>query len=130
MIPMKAQVSSEFMVVYTALMILFVVMFTIFFGSDRNLLQTADSVSAMRNAQALASAVNYVYLAGDGASYDYTIGSLDEDENLTMSDFSVTSESPEAYASAPLLDGKRNATALGPGSINIANNRGEVHISR
>ncbi len=126
---MKAQVSSEFMVVFSALLLIFVVVFTIYAGGSLNLFQAESSVGALRNANAVAAALNYVYLAGDGASYSFTLARMVNDENITISDYAVASERPHAYAAAPLLDGNINASSMGRGAAVITNNGGELDIS-
>jgi hypothetical protein len=127
---MRAQVSPEFMAVYTAMFMIFVVVFAIYFGGNLNLVQVQDSVAALRNAQATAAAINYVYLAGDGASYNFTLPNRENEENITMSDYAVTSERPQAMASAPLLDASMNVSSLDRGSIVITNNKGEIDIGK
>jgi len=118
------------MVMYSALFIIFVVVFTIYFGGDLNLFQAQDSVAAMRNAQTAAAAINYVYLAGDGAGYNFTLTGMTNEENITISDYAVTSEKQHSSASAPLLDADVNVSAIGRGNIMITNNRGEIDIGR
>ena len=126
---MKAQVSSEFMVVFSALILIFVVVFTMYSGGSLNLFQAEGSVGALRNANAVAAALNYAYLAGDGASYSFTLARMANDENITISDYAVASERPRAYAAAPLLDGSINASSMERGMVSITNNGGELDIS-
>ncbi len=125
---MKAQVSFEFMVVFSALMMIFVVVFVISFGGGLNLFQAQDSAAAQRNAQSVAAAINYVYLAGDGASYDLSIANMANGENITISDYAVTSDRQHASASAPLLDAGTEPDSLGRGDAVLSNNGGEIHI--
>lgn len=125
---MRAQVSSEFMVAYTALLMIFVMVFVIYSGGTLNLFQVQDSLAAFRNAQSAAAAINYVYLAGDGASYSFTAANLADQENITISDYGVTSDRPQGSASVPLLDAETNTTSIARGSMTITNNRGEIDI--
>lgn len=125
---MRAQASLEFLVVYSALLMIFVVIFTVYFGGSLNLFQAQDSVAALRNANSVAAAINYVYLAGDGASYDFTLTNMVEGENVTISDYAVTSERPHASAGAPLLDAKVNVSSVNRGDVVISNERGDIHI--
>jgi uncharacterized protein (UPF0333 family) len=126
---MKAQVSFEFMVVFAALMMIFVAMFALYFGGSLNLFQAQDSAAAQRDAQSVAAAINYVYLAGDGASYDFTLANMAGAENVTISDYSVTSDRPKASASAPLLDAGTEPDSLPAGNAVISNNQGEINIT-
>ncbi|NYZ74537.1 hypothetical protein H0O00_05315 [Candidatus Micrarchaeota archaeon] len=125
---MKAQASLEFMIVYSVLLMIFVVVFTISFGGSLNLFQAQDSALAMRNSHAAAAAMNYVYLAGDGASYNFTRANADNRENVTMSAYAVTVWRPLASAAVPLLDGKMNASSLNRSGMLITNNGGEIDI--
>jgi hypothetical protein len=109
---------------------IFLGVFAIYFGGSINLFQAQDSVAAMRNAYAVAAALNYVYLAGDGASYNFTLTEVANGENVTVSSYEVESKRPQASAVAPLLDGDVNTTALGRGDMQISNNRGELDIGK
>jgi hypothetical protein len=126
---MRAQTSFEFMVVLAALLMLFMIVFSISIGGSGNLLQARETVSAQRNAYAAAAAMNFVYLAGDGARYNLTLGSVADGENITISDYSVTSMRDTVSAGAPLLDGRSDASALSRGEFQISNEGGEVHVS-
>jgi hypothetical protein len=126
---MKAQISSEFIMVYTALLMIFVVIFSILFGSDFNLFQAQDLAASQRDALSAATAMNFVYLAGDGASYNFTPQNVIAGENITISGFGVSVQRPHAYASAPLLDAKVNATSIS-GNIMMRNNEGEIDIGK
>jgi uncharacterized protein (UPF0333 family) len=124
---MKAQISSEFLVVFSMLMMVFLVMFTIFFGSNQDLARTQDSLRAQRDATALASAMNFVYLAGDGSSYDLPMGILDDNESITVSNSSVYSVVSGSFGSAPLVSGRAIQAGNMSGSVNITNSAGVVH---
>ncbi|MFH1521024.1 MAG: hypothetical protein ABID61_05245 [Candidatus Micrarchaeota archaeon] len=125
---MRAQVSSEFMIVYSALFTLFLVLFFVYFDGSLNLFQTQDKIMALRNAQSIASAINFVYLAGDGASYEFTMTNIKNEENITITNYAVTSTRPHASASAPLLNADVNTDSLSQGNITITNNGGEIVI--
>jgi len=126
---MRAQMSSEFIFVYSALLFIFVVVFVIYFGGSLNLHQAQDSAAALHDAQSIAAAINYVYLAGDGASLNFTPTGIRNEENITISSFAVTSELPHASASAPLLDARVSFTSLERGGVRITNNQGEINIT-
>jgi len=117
------------MVVLTALLMLFIIVFVITSGGRSNLLQAQDTVAAGRNSYSLASAINFVYLAGDGASYNYTSRNAPLEMNTTITGFTVTTEWNGAWISAPLLDGRVNESSIGAGSYVISNNGGEIDIS-
>jgi len=128
MMLMKAQISSEFLIVYAALLMVFTITFGIIFGGGINLAQTQDHLASLRNSQAIASAINYVYLAGDGASYNLTLTNFKNDENITLTDYAVTSSRPQATTGSPLLDADINASSLRQGNAVITNKKGELDI--
>lgn len=124
----KAQTSFEFMVVLSALLMLFIIVFSVSAGGGSNLVQARDTIYAQRNAFAAASAMNFVYLAGDGAMYNITLGGVQDGENLTVGEYSLTSMREGVTAGAPLLDGKTNVSMLTRGEYRISNEGGEIHV--
>jgi hypothetical protein len=120
---MKAQISAEFLVVYAALLTISLVVLAISFGSGSLLAQAKDNADAKRDALALASAANFVYLAGEGASITIESGG-----GLEVSGYSVTATRGDASASAPLLHG--GVDAAGPGNITITNRGGVIDITQ
>jgi hypothetical protein len=124
---MKAQTIPEFLVVYSALLAVFLIVFTVAVSGSLNLYQSQDSVAALRNAYDLATALNYVYLAGDGAGYNFTMTGLESGENITIWSYEVTSKRIGGSAAAPLLDGDTNTTALGSTNVLITNSAGELY---
>lgn len=127
---MKAQVSSEFMIVIAALAMIFIIVFFIAAGGSANLLQAQDSAAALRNAYSAAAAINYVYLAGDGASYGLTLRNVVEGENITITAYAVTSERPHSSASAPLITGAVNASSLVQGQALVYNSGGVIYAAQ
>lgn len=124
---MKAQVSSEFMIVYAALFTIFIIIFAIYYDGDLNLFQTQDRINSFRNANSISAVINYVYLAGDGASYNFTVTNVINDENITITENAVTTYRPHASGSAPLINGAVNGT-LDDREVVITNNKGEIDI--
>ncbi len=124
---MKGQISSEFLVVYSALFAIFIVVFTIYLGGNFNLAQIQDSAIASTNAQTAAAAYNYVYLAGSGASYNVTM-SLGNNESVSIYNHSIQSSRTFASSYASILDSKRNSSTLVRGYNIISNNAGEIDI--
>jgi hypothetical protein len=126
---MKAQVTAEFLVVVSALAAIFLIFYVVYFGQNINLTQSQDSIAAMRNAYALSAAMNYVYLAGEGAQYNFTLRK-EQDENVTISNLSVESSRTHAVAQAPLLEGNTNASSVNGGQMVIRNNDGVIEIGQ
>lgn len=127
---MKAQVSPEFLMVYAVLLTIALILFVVYFNGNINLFQNQDKAVALRNANSIAAAINYVYLAGNGASYRFTVSGTTTNENITLNDYSVSSTRTHGSASAPLLDANVNETYLERGEIRITNNRGDIHIDK
>lgn len=125
---MRAQVSSEFMIVYSALFTIFLVVFAIYYDGGLNLFQTQDKINSFRNANSVAAVINYVYLAGDGASYNFTVTNVLNEENITITDHAVTSYRPYASGSAPLINGNVNESTLDEKEVIVTNNQGEIDI--
>ncbi len=124
---MKAQISSEFLVVFSMLLMVFLVMYTIFFGSNIDLNQSQNALRAERDAMALAAAINFVYLAGEGAGYNLSMGALPQGEIITVSGTGVSCEIGKAFGSAPLLTGATSPSGNMSGNVNITNRGGEVY---
>ena len=122
----RAQASIEFLIVFSALLGIFLVVFALSFWGEGNLVQIQDSAASMRNAQSIAAAINYVYLAGDGASYNLAISNVLDAENIALSSHAVSSTRRNAYSSAALLNGKMNFSSLGKGKVVLTNNGGEI----
>lgn len=127
---MRAQISSEFFIVYAILLTIFIIVFTIYLGGNYNLAQIQDSSSALRNSHSVAATINYVYLAGEGASYNLSLNSVANSENITISNYSVTSNRQFGSASSGILISNINSTSIYRGNNIISNNEGEIHISR
>ena len=126
----KAQVSAEFLVVYSALFAIFLLVFTVYLGGHYNLAQLEDTASAARNSRSIAAAMNYVYLAGDGASYNMTLTNYENSENVTISNYTITSNRTYSSASASILNSKINSSSLRRGNTIITNNQGGIDITR
>lgn len=116
------------MVVLSALLMVFIIVSMVSLGGGLNLFQAQETAASLRNAHALAAAVNFVYLAGDGASYNLTLANMANDENITTSDFAATSQRPHSSGSAPLLEAGVNASSVGRGDVQLSNAGGEVHV--
>ncbi|MBI5046577.1 class III signal peptide-containing protein [Candidatus Micrarchaeota archaeon] len=126
---MKGQISAEFLIVLGAVLLIFIVFFTIFSGQQLNLFQIQDSTTAMQKAYAFATVINYVYTAGEGASYNYSIVKSSQ-ENINISDFSVEVARGYSKAQAPLVTADRNTSTVNGGYAIIRNNGGRIEISQ
>lgn len=117
---MRAQASVEITVVLVAIVALFAVFVTIYQNQLINLWQAKDRVETLDTAYMVANAINYVYLAGEGASYDFFI--VAPRKNITATGYFVIAESTTgAFLQAPLLDSVANTVVNNSGKIRIEN---------
>lgn len=122
---MRGQGSAEFLVVFCALLAVFLAFYLASTGHNAGLFQAKDSTGAMQEAYALSAAINYVHLAGPGASYNFT----QRGGNVSIFGFSVVSSRDNAEGYAPLLNGDTNASSAGRGEIMISNSAGMIEIA-
>lgn len=115
----------EFMFVVSVLIVLSLVFYIIYQGQKINLFQTESKLTTEKNAYSLAAAINYVYLAGPGTEYNFTLS-----ENVTVSDLAVQSNRTYSTSHAPLLSSDINTTIIERGEIVIKNNNGAIEIEQ
>jgi hypothetical protein len=127
---MKAQVSAEFLVVVSVLMVLFIMFYVVVLSQNVNLFQAQDSLHSQRNAYGLSSAINYVHLAGDGAFLNYTLSGKENEDNITISSVSVESRNNRSHAVSPLLISDINTSSVEGGYMLIKNNAGGIEIEQ
>ncbi len=127
---MRAQVTAEFLVVLSALMTIFLIFYVVYSGQNLDAAQGRDSLLTMRDAYSLSNAINAVYLAGDGASYNATIAYSGPDENLSVSPLYVEAARGEAVAQSPLISGAINSTAINGSQAVITNSGGAIGIAQ
>ncbi|MEW6749337.1 MAG: hypothetical protein AB1295_06550, partial [Candidatus Micrarchaeota archaeon] len=72
------------------------------------------------------AALNYVYLAGPGASIDFTMPYRSGEENITVSGLAVESVRGEGRAQAPLLIYFSEPVQIVSGSFTIRNEGGVI----
>ena len=122
------QVSFEFMLVISLLAVILAIFFLILNGQSMLFFAQRSTLSASRNANAMASVLNYVYLAGDGVRYNFTVSRIGNNESLNISAFSIESRSPTTTAAAPLLTKNINATSVPRGEVMISNRNGGLYV--
>ena len=126
---MKAQASVEFIVIYAALFTIFFIVSLVYLNAGVNLFQSEQSINTMRNAESVAAALNYVYLAGNGATYNFSLTNVISGENITISNFSVQSQEPHANSEVAIVTGDVNASWINKSYDLISNNNGEININ-
>ena len=123
---MKAQVTGEFMVILSAMLLLFYVFYMLYIGQVSNSWQANEKLVAMRIASGIRSSINYVYLSGDGTSYNTTVRT--HGYNVTIINGVVGVESDFAAYYLPLLTNNINTTTINQGEMLISNNNGVIEI--
>lgn len=123
---MKAQVTGEFMVILSAMLLLFYVFYMLYISQVSNSWQANEKLVAMRIASGIRSSINYVYLAGDGTVYNTTVRT--QGYNVTINNGVVGVESDFAAYYLPLLTNNINVTSIEQGEMLITNNKGVIGI--
>lgn len=127
---LRAQTSVEFLIVFSGLLVLFMIFFIVYFGENVNLLQKNEQLLATSDSYALASAINYVHLAGDGAWMNYSLGLTPGDENITISRAAVETSGKRTLSQAPILNSRVNESLISSTNIVIKNIDGEIVIEQ
>ena len=112
--------------VVSVMLVLFFMFYWLYSNQVVNSLQANDNIVTMRVASEVQSAIDYVYLAGDGTEYNTTIRT--SGVNVTIADGEVVARSAYGTHYLPLLTDDVNATDIYPGDITIRNNGGVIGI--
>jgi hypothetical protein len=122
----RGQSASEFIVIFCLIMLLFFMFYALYTNQIVISYQANEKIICMRVATAVASAIDYVYLAGDGTVYNTTIRT--SGMNVMVSNGIVVASSNFSSYSFPLLTKSMNDTPIYPGSITITNRNGVISI--
>jgi len=123
---MRAQVTGEFMVILSVVFILFYIFYALYANQIVNSYQADESITSMRVASQVQSAINYVYLAGDGATFSTSFRT--SGMNVTISNGVVEARSEFSEYDLPLLTNRINMTTINPGDITLRNDHGVIGI--
>jgi uncharacterized protein (UPF0333 family) len=126
----RGSISSEFLLVFGLMLLIGLVFYTIQIGEKVNIQQIREKLETHRNALAVSSALNYVYLAGDGAEYNFSIPYIIKGETITIYENSVESRRPGTLSSSPLLSSNTNSTSMKGGNTILRNNNGLIEIEQ
>lgn len=124
---MRAQVTGEFMVILSAMLLLFYVFYILYIGQVSNSWQANEKLVAMRVASGIRSAINHVHLSGDGTVYNTTIRT--HGYNVSINNGVVGVESEFAAYFLPTLTTNINATTVNQGEVIFRNNGGLIEIA-
>jgi hypothetical protein len=123
---MKAQVTGEFIIILSVMLILFYMFYALYANQTINSYQANERIVSMRVATEVQSAINYVYLAGDGTAFNTSIRT--SGINVTISNGVVEARSQFSEYDLPLLTNRINITTINPGTVVLRNNRGVIGI--
>lgn len=124
---MRAQVTGEFMIILSAMLLLFYIFYMLYIGQVTNSWQANEKLVAMRVASGIRSAINYVYLSGDGTVYNTTIRT--HGYNVTIYGGVVGVQSDFAAYYLPCLTPNINASTVNQGDVMFRNNGGLIEIA-
>jgi len=124
---MRGQMTNEFIIVLAAIMIVFFIFYSLYADQWINSRQSSEKIAAMSTAIKIRNAINYVYLAGDGTTYNtsYRVG----DMNISIHDGVVWAQTNVAAYYVPLLTSNINTTSFHGGEVVIKNNKGLIEIA-
>ncbi len=123
---MRAQASAEMLMVLSAVLALFIFAFGIIGGQVETIAGLRDSLDAFRVASGLGSAINSVFLAGDGTTIIVNINA--DNASAQISGRYLNVRIRDAYYDWPLLTGNISATSVALGDIEIKKANGGVSI--
>ena len=127
---MRGNISAEFLTILAALMIIFLIFTVTYSGQNLNIFHIKEMLSGRQTAYSVATAINYVHLAGDGAQYRFNVIGRSDDENITFFSHSVESRRGDEVSSGPLLNGIINVSTLDGRLAVIRNDDGVIGIDQ
>lgn len=123
----KAQASTEVMLIIAAIVLLFITLLLVYQGQIINLQQIIDRVDGNNAVYRIAAAINYIYLAGDGTSYNTTV--IAPRANISVSGRIIVAEENGARFEFPLLVNVTQTNVNNSGSVLIRNVGGNIVIN-
>jgi len=124
----KAQASAELVVVVSALMLVFLLVVVIKTSYEDLTRDYMERLEAERIAKRYATLIDYVALAGDGASA--VVVNLESGYTITFNE-TVTVNGTRGIANVPMAtrDVVAGQSIAGAGRVNITNSGGTVYIT-
>jgi len=125
---MRAQISMEFLVVFSVMIVLFMVLFSVAGGLSRDMDAKKDKLAAMDVVDSLALYINLIYQAGDGASLNVSLAPAigGASYNLSVMNRSVLVFWKDSVYSSPLLASSVNLSVSNYTDLFIRNAGGVV----
>ncbi len=118
------QAANEFLIVFTAFLVLYIIFTFIYSNQSLNLLQSTDNLDALKVTYKLSNAINHVYLAGDGASMNVTVVNSRLAVTIVNGILSSSVPATNALSQAKLLTRRVNATNVSLNREMIIKNKG------
>jgi len=135
----KAQISTEFVIIVSIALIVFLIIFAIIDKRNDELYSTRTMLYARKEADNLASSINTIFLAGDGAQKTVLLPeTLRDDKNYTINIYPTNhlveitwgSLGKNKQYTSPLItaDITGNLTSLKSTTLTISNSDGGIII--
>ncbi len=127
---MRAQISMEFLMVFSLLLVLFLILFSFAGDVSKDMRLKKERLSALNTVDYLALSMNLVYQAGDGALLNVSVrpGVLDGNYNVSVIGRNVLIFWDGFHYSSPLLSDSVNFTASNSTDFSIRNIEGVVVV--
>ena len=127
---MKAQASSEFLVVLIALMLVYTSMVFMYSTWSLNLQQSKARLETLATANKVAFSMNFLELAGDGAQYSFAINAPNSNITIYRNILEAKGRTGASFSQFEMLTNSANATSIkNAGTVKIKNNGGKIEIS-
>ncbi len=123
---LRGQASTEMLMVLSGVLIVFLLSISLAGGQIVNIAHAKNSMDAFMVARDLGSAMNAVFLGGDGAYADVYIGAENASASIDQRFLNVRVGS--AYYDWPLLTNRTNNTEVPLGGIRVKNTYGVVSV--
>ena len=123
----RAQVSAEFSIILIYVLLVFFIILFISVSQEKVLSSIKDNYEANAVAIKLSSAINNVFIAGDGAHLNISIP-LTSDYNITIRDRYLSVAKSSDIIEKVLLTNRTNFTSINTSSFVIKNVRGVINL--
>lgn len=124
---MKAQASVEMLSIYAALLAVFLMSFAVISGQIPTIANLKNSLEAFDTASSLGSAINSVFLSGEGTATTIDIGF--ENASVQIDGRMLDVRVGSAFYDWPLLTPSTNSSNISSGSVSIRNENGVISIA-
>src|SRR3989338_1620981 len=125
---MRGQVLAEFLVVFSAFLVLLLIYSIIFSEYLSSYFSSNNNLKLFSTAYKFSSAINSVFISGPGTSYNFSIDLTDMNMSVDDNILNVWIENRSAL-STTLLTERVNILLNNSSDISIVNNGGMIEVS-